>query len=162
MKSDVVIPIKPEGLLDDRNRILVACRPPCGTALDLIAQDKRCKLLIKLVWQIHNQVADLVLSLGAGLDRPAASDAQHLQTLQRHLPALGDTASVSTLCATSGCLGIYRVGLASPAPQLATWPVHLDNLDANCHQIAGEARPVASGPFDPDALNGAEAHQLSL
>ena len=54
---------------------------------------------------------------------------------------------------------VQRVGLALPAAVLAVGAVDLDDPDACCGDVAGQAGAVAAGPFDPDQADRPEPAQ---
>jgi hypothetical protein len=54
---------------------------------------------------------------------------------------------------------IQRVELAPPVPVLAVSAIHLDHPHAGRRQVAGQARPVAAGPFDTDQGDVPESAQ---
>jgi hypothetical protein len=55
------------------------------------------------------------------------------------------------------CFGVDRVGLATPPTLLPVGPVDLHDLVAAANKPAGQARGVAAGPLDPEALHRAQA-----
>jgi hypothetical protein len=58
-----------------------------------------------------------------------------------------------------GADSVQRVGLALPAAVLAVGAAGLDDADAGCGDVAGQAGAVAAGAFDPDQADGPEPAQ---
>jgi hypothetical protein len=74
----------------------------------------------------------------------------------RAVPALRRAAGPAGLGGPRGTDGIQQVGLALPAPVLAVRADCLHDPDAGRGDVAGQARAVASGPFDAGQGDGPE------
>jgi hypothetical protein len=103
----------------------------------------------ELVVAVHQQRADLVGGLGAGLDRAAAGHHQRAQFPDGAVAVLGDGTGIPGQHRAGCCLGVDRVALAlaaSPGPVRA---IHLDHIDALVGEVLGEPVAVAGGALHP-------------
>jgi hypothetical protein len=93
---------------------------------------------------------------GAGA---APGDHQHADRLHRAIAALRRATGPPGLGRPGGADGIQRVGLALTTPVLAVGAVHLhDPHTGGCH-MAGQARAVTAGAFDPGQADSPEPAQ---
>jgi hypothetical protein len=84
---------------------------------------------------------------------------QRADRLHRAVAALRRAAGPAGLGSPGGTDGIQRIGLALPAAVLAVRTVHFHDPDAGRGDVAGQARPIAAGPFDADQADGPEPAQ---
>ncbi len=101
-------------------------------------------------------LVDRLCPLGAGA---ALGDHQRADGLDGAIAALRRAAGPAGLGGPGGADGIQRVRLALPPPVLAIRAVHLHHPHAGGRDVAGQARAVAAGAFDPDQADGPEPAQ---
>jgi hypothetical protein len=96
---------------------------------------------------------------GAFAGGAAPGDHQRADRLDGAVPAPGRTAGPAGLRGPGGADRVERVGLALPAPVLPAGADCLDDPDAGCGDVAGQAGTVAAGSLDTGQGDGAQPAQ---
>ena len=73
-----------------------------------------------------------------------------LDSFHRSIPSFGSGGGRSAKSSSGSGFGVYGVGLAPKAAQLAVRTVHLYHLDTCCGQMTGQAGAVTAGAFHTD------------
>jgi hypothetical protein len=91
--------------------------------------------------------------------RAALGDHQRADRLDGAVAAPGRAGRPPALSRPGGADRVERAGLAMTAAVLPVGPVHLDDPDAGCGDVASQAGAVAAGPFDPGQAHRPEPRQ---
>src|SRR3954454_16310565 len=100
--------------------------------------------------------------LGPSLDRGVARDLEVADHLDRAGARLRPGGGLPAEHGAGGTLGVERVALALPAPQLPVGPVDLEDGMPLCDQEARQAGAVGPGPLDAEGADRAQGPRPGL